>query len=90
VTKDPDARLDYAFDWRGDDPWLEEDETIESYTFEVVQGDVEVDADAELNGVVTAWLIGGTPGVKSKLTCHIVTDVGREDDRTMTITIKER
>jgi hypothetical protein len=86
IYKDPDARLDYAYDWTA---WLEEDETIESYTFDVAQGDVEVDADAELDGVVTAWLIGGTVG-KAKVTCHIVTSVGREDDRTMSITVKER
>jgi hypothetical protein len=89
VIKDPDARLDYSFDWTTEG-WLDEGEAIVSYTFEVAQGDVEVDADSELDGVVTAWLVGGTPGVKSKVTCHIVTDVGREDDRTMSITIKER
>jgi hypothetical protein len=87
VNKDPDARLDFAFDWTA---WLEEDETIVSYTFEVASGDVTLDVDAELDGVVTIWLTGGTAGTKSRVTCHIVTSVGREDDRTMSITVKER
>ena len=86
IYKDPNARLDFAFDWSA---WLEEDETIVSQTFEVALGDVVVDADSELNGVVTVWLTGGTVG-KAKVTCHIVTSVGREDDRTMSITVKER
>jgi hypothetical protein len=85
-VKDPDARLDYAFDWSA---WLEEGETIVSQSFTVTLGDVEVDTDAELDGVVTVWLAGGTVG-KAKVTCHIVTSLGREDDRTMSITIKER
>lgn len=84
--KDPDARLDYAFDWTA---WLEEDETITAQTFTVPLGDVEVDTDAELDGIVTVWLTGGTVG-KAKVTCHITTSVGREDDRTMSITVKER
>jgi hypothetical protein len=86
ILKDPDARLDYAFDWTA---WLEEDETIVSWDFEVTLGDVVVDTDAELDGVVTVWLTGGTAG-KAKVTCHIVTSVNRQDDRTMSITVKER
>jgi hypothetical protein len=84
--KDPNGRLDYAFDWSA---WLEDGETITSTSFTVPLGDVEVDADAEADGVVTVWLVGGTVG-KAKVTCHIVTSVGREDDRTMSITVKER
>lgn len=93
-TKDPQARLDYAFDWRNPPPdkdagWLEAAETITSYTFTVAAGDVVLDDDSELDGVVTVWLTGGTVG-KAQVTCHIVTSLGREDDRTMTITVKQR
>lgn len=86
IYKDPDSRLDFAFDWSA---WLEADETIVSQSFEVALGDVVVDTDTELDGVVTVWLTGGTVG-RAKVTCHIVTSVGREDDRTMSITVKER
>jgi hypothetical protein len=92
--KDPDARLDYAFDWKNppegkDAGWLEDGETIVSYQFTVAAGDVEVDTDSEADGVVTVWLTGGTVG-SAQVTCHIVTSLGREDDRTMKITVKQR
>jgi hypothetical protein len=83
--KDPDAVLDFPWDWT---TWLAEGETIETYSFTVVSGDVEVDADDETDGVVTAWLSGGT--TRSVVTCHIVTSVGREDDRSRAISIRER
>ena len=84
-TKDPDARLDFAWDWSA---WLAQGETISTYLFTVASGDVEVDADEEAGGVVTAWLTGGT--TRSVVSCHIVTSAGREDDRSRTITIRER
>lgn len=86
APKDPDDRVDYAYDWTD---YLEDAETIVSYTFDVALGDVEVDADGEDAGVVTMWLVGGTVG-KTKVTNQIVTSLGREVSRTMTITVKER
>lgn len=84
---DPNARLDYTFDWSDR---LDEAETIINYVLEVVTGDITVDTDSEAAGVVTAWLEGGTNGTRAKVTCHIVTSVGREDDRTMTLSIRQR
>lgn len=85
-TKDPDARLDYAWDWSA---WLEDGETITSHTVTVESGDVVIDGTPqEAAGVVTAWLEAGT--TRSVVTCHIVTSEGREDDRSRTITIRER
>ena len=86
---DPDARLDYAFDWSA---WLDSDdsETIASYTVAVASGDVTIDTDSEDAGVVTVWLEDGTASTRAKVTCHIVTSVGREDDRTMTLSIRQR
>jgi hypothetical protein len=85
-TKDPDSRLDFAWDWTA---WLEDGETITDHTVTVVSGDVTIDgATDETGGVVTAWLEGGT--MRSVVTCHIVTSEGREDDRSRTITIRER
>lgn len=85
--KDPDARLDYAFDWSA---WLEDAETIESYTLAVASGDVALDGDAEAAGIITAWLIDGTDKTFAEVTCHIVTSLGREDDRTLGVNVAER
>lgn len=91
-TKDPEAVLDYAFDWTA---WLADSETITDYQ-------VAVPADSGLTlgtssyapsltgGVVTCWLSGGTIGKSARVTCHIVTDAGREDDRSITIRVYER
>jgi hypothetical protein len=65
--KDPDAKLDYPFDWRaktnghGDSDWLAPDETIESYVITVDAG-LTLNSDSESNGVVVAWLSGGEVG----------------------------
>lgn len=85
-VKDPNARLDYVWDWSA---YLEDGETITEHTVTVESGDVEIDGTPqEASGVVTAWLQGGT--TRSVVTCHIVTSEGREDDRSRTITIRER
>lgn len=86
--KDPTARLDFAWDWSA---WLADGETIDSQTVTVISGDVTIDGPAtEDAGIVTVWVEGGTVGTTSRLTCHIVTSDDREDDRSRTITIRER
>ena len=84
--KDPDAVLDYAFDWSG---WLTGAEVISSYTIDEDTG-ITVDSDLEAAGVVTVWLSGGTAGTTYALRCEIVTDAGRTDERTMIIKVMER
>jgi hypothetical protein len=84
--KDPDARLDYQWDWS---EWLAEGETITDAVITVPDGitlDEQIDADT----TVTAWLIGGTDEEGYKLTCHIETSAGREDDRSIYINVRER
>lgn len=83
--KDPDAVLDFSFDWATN--WLEPAETIVDFT---VTTGLTVDSSAEFDGVVTVWLSGGTAGENYPLTCRIVTSAGRTDDRTMTIRVRER
>lgn len=95
--KDPDAVLDYQWDWRAlthevpnaKSDWLAASETITSYTVTVPSG-ITLDSSSESDGAVTAWLSGGTAGQSYEVTCSIVTSHGREDDRTITITCKER
>lgn len=96
-TKDPDARLDYKFDWRastngtGDSDWLVSGETISSYTITPEDG-ITVDDDdlSDSNTSVTVWLTGGIVGRLHRVTCHIVTSEDREDDRTITVRVIER
>lgn len=84
-TKDPDAVLDYEWDWAA---WLGDD-TIASHTVTASAG-LTVDSTEATATAVTAWLSGGTDGATYSVTCHIVTAAGREDDRTMTFTMQPR
>ena len=85
-VKDPDAVLDYSFDWSD---WLDVTETISSYTIDADTG-ITVDSDSESAGVVTVWLSGGTAGQTYAVRCEIVTSDSRTDERTMLIKVQER
>lgn len=86
-VKDPDAVLDYAFDWNAN--WLQTDESISSHVVTVETG-LTKDSDNEASGVVTVWLSGGTAGERYDVGCEIVTSLGRTDERTIRITVRER
>lgn len=101
--KDSAAILDYKFDWApatngtpgGLSDWLASGETIVSYTLTVAPSEVDglvVDSDAptDSNTSITYWLSGGLLNVTYTITCHIVTNAGREDDRSIHVSIKER
>lgn len=82
---DPQAVLDYRFDWTS---WLEPDEQITSAILAatgVTLGSHQVAATT-----VTAWVSGGTHGTLATITCHIVTNQGREEDRTIRLLIRHR
>lgn len=83
--KDPDAVLDYGLDWTA---WLDGD-TISTSTWTVPEG-ITKDSDTKDTTTTTIWLSGGTDGSSYELTNHIVTAAGREDDRSITITMRER
>lgn len=95
--KDPDATLDYKFDWKaltngtGTSDWLATAETISSHTMDADTG-ITVDSSAlsDANTSVTVWLSGGTAGVDYSVRCEIVTSASRTDERTMTIECRER
>lgn len=84
--KDPDATLDYAFDWTD---WLDDGETISNYTVTAPTG-LTKDSDSRDGPVVTVWLSGGTAGVSYTVTNHVVTSEGREDDRSFTLKCRQR
>lgn len=90
--KDPDAILDYSFDWSD---WLQAGETISSRVTEVVSDaedppDLTIDSDQESGGIVTVWLSGGTALVAYSVRCEIETSGNRTDERTMIIRVEER
>lgn len=86
--KDPSAVLDYQWDWSD---WLSEEETINTATVTAPTG-LTVDSSSITGAgtTVTAWLSGGTAGQTYQVVNHIVTSDGREDDRMITIVVKER
>ena len=95
--KDPDAVLDYKFDWKaltngtGDSDWLQTAETIASHTIDADSG-ITVDSSAlsDTNTSVTVWLSGGTADADYAVRCEVVTSSSRTDERTMTIQCRER
>ena len=86
--KDPDATLDYVWDWTD---WLQEGEGISSHTVEVPDGITldETSADGEK---VKAWLSGGTAGETYTVTCRITTNStpARTDDRSIRLWVVQR
>ena len=84
--KDPDAVLDYSWDWSA---WLADAETISSHVVTVDSG-ITKDSDSESAGIVTAWLSGGTVGTMYEVACRVTTNLGRTDESTMDIRIEER
>lgn len=92
--KDPDEKLDYAFDWQD---WLQTDDYIVSSEW-TIEGDdtldisvspassiTQKDADAPANSLTRVWIENGTLRRKAKLTNTIITDGGRKAQASMFI-----
>ncbi len=84
--KDPDAVLDFGFNWA---TWLQTGETISSVTWTVPSGIVKTAQDDYVTAA-SIWLSGGTAGTNYNVACKIVTTLGRTDERTMTISVRNR
>lgn len=101
-TKDPNAVLDYKFDWKpltngsGDTDWLAAAETISSATITItpsvaVTGLIKDSQSlTDTNTSVTVWLSSGTNNVDYTVACRILTNGTRVDERTITIQVRER
>lgn len=86
-TKDPDAVLDYEWDWAA---WLTPvSDTITTATFLPDPG-ITVEATSHSATAAIAWISGGTKGNSYNVVCRIVTTEGRTDDRTYTFKIEDR
>ncbi len=93
---DPNAVLDYRWNWNCAEgcAWLEEGETIVSFTITTPSGITNVDSgphpNSEADGIVTGWFTGGTVGARYWIINHIVTSAGREDDRTIELRVVQK
>lgn len=96
-VKDPDAVLDYKFDWKaltngnGSSDWLQSGETLSAHTIDADTG-ITVDSSAlsDTNTSVTVWLSGGTAGTDYAVRCEVDTSASRTDERTMMVAVRER
>lgn len=86
--KDPQAKLDYGFDWSSSD-WLDSGEVISASSWTVPSG-ITKDAESFSDTLTTIWLTGGTVDTTYLLVNHITTDAGREDDRSVNIVVVNR
>lgn len=87
--KDPNAVLDYTFDWG---PWLLPlGDTISTVAFTTDPG-LTVDSSSHTTTTATAIVSGGVADTEMKLTCRITTTGPpvRTDDRTIILTIVNR
>lgn len=84
---DPNAVLDYVVDWTD---WLDDGETIASHDIEVETGDVVLDSDSVVGAKTVAWVSGGTTGTSATVRHRVTTSAGRVDDRTITLSVRER
>lgn len=85
--KDPNAVLDYTFDWSA---WLLPlSDTIASVTWIVTSG-LTTSLPSNTTTTATVFVSGGVVNSTEKLTCRITTASGRVDDRSVDLKITER
>lgn len=94
--KDPDALLDYTFDWTAYlTPLVDTIATVTWVTNAgvTVTGGITVAPTPPVSHTTmtaTAFISGGVVGTTETLTCRIVTASGRTDDRSISIKIINR
>lgn len=85
-TKDPNATLDYTWDWAS---YLEEGETLTDSQIIVPSG-IILESDSHSDTAAVAWLSGGTVNQVYRVVNRITTSEGRIDDRSIEIRVMER
>jgi len=84
---DPNAVLDYVVDWTA---WLTTD-TITASTWTVGTGITQTTpAPSFTTTKATIWLTGGTEGTTYRITNHITTAGGRQNERSFTVQVIDR
>jgi hypothetical protein len=84
--KDPDAVLDYVFNWAS---WLASGETISTSTITADTG-ITINSQSNTTTTATVWLSGGTEGNRYTIRSRITTNQGRTDDRSAIIRVANR
>ena len=84
-VKDPNATLDYSFDWG---PWLDTD-TIDTSVW-VVESPLVPTNETNDTTTTRVFLSGGTHGNKYLVTNRITTTGGLIDDRSFEIIVRNR
>ena len=87
-VKDPNAVLDYGFDWSN---WLQDGESIVTAVWTIPTG-ITKDSQDESTTVTVVWLSGGTDRKDYYVSCKITTDnvPARTDERRMKIRVRNR
>ena len=83
--KDPNAKLDYTIDWA---QWLGTD-TITDSTWEVSSPELIIESASNTNTTTTVWLSAGLAGQVYIVTNRITTTLGRIQDQSFRLKIKE-
>ncbi len=86
-VKDPNAVLDYLWDWSD---WLKDDEEIVTMSFIKDPSTITIASTSNTAKNATAWLSSGVINTKYRITNRITTDQDRTEDRTITVRIKDR
>jgi len=87
ILKDPDAILDYTWDWTA---YLTDiADEIEDYLM-FAELPLVVESHSRNGNKITAFISGGVADTTPTVTCRIITENGRTDDRTITMKIVER
>lgn len=85
-VKDPQAKLDYGFDWSD---WLIGGEVLQASTWTVPIG-LTKGTDSLGPTQTLVWISGGIEWIDYNITNHVTTTSGREDDRTLVIKVRQR
>jgi len=88
-AKDPQAILDYSFDW--DDNYLQMGETVSSSVWSVIPtSELAIDSTLNTASTATATVSAGVSGHIYRLTNRIVTSLGRTEERSITMRVQDR
>jgi len=88
IDKDPQAVLDYVFDWSA---WLSAiSDTITGTPLFTVGAGLTLASQSNTTLTATAFVSGGTVGSKAPVSCRITTAGGRTDERTVYLKIVNR
>ena len=88
--QDPDSRLDYTIDWS---QWLPSGDTVVDSTWASSSINMTLSDDSFSTTTTTVWIafgVAAAEGDQYEATNHIVTALGRQEDRTLFMKVETR